>query len=118
MQRACISENSLFEQEALLGLLRYTQMSWPVRDFPPPDDPSWSDFVRNITADSELRNLFRKPFAAASVLRGAVEVDPDTHRIRIDLENARGRMLGERYPNLAHSLRKVGYETRGLITFG
>jgi hypothetical protein len=119
MQRAyTLTENFLLEQEALLGLLRYTQMSWPVRDFPAPDDPSWSDFVRNVTTDPELGKLFRQPFDVASVLCGAVEVNPRTRRIRIDLEGIRGRMLGERYPDLAYSLRKVGYETRELITLG
>jgi hypothetical protein len=113
-----VSDGFLFEQEALLGLLRYVQMSWPVRDFPPLGDQSWSNFTRNVITDPELGKLFRKPFDVASVLRGAVEVDPDTRRIWIDPEGARGRTLEGRYPNLAYSLRKVGYETRGLITFG
>jgi hypothetical protein len=122
MQCASISESFVLEQEALLGFLRYTQLSWPVRDFPPPDDPSWSNFVHNVITDPKLGKIFKKPFNVGSVLHGAVEVDPCTRRIRIDPEGARGRMLGERYPDLAHSLRTIGYETRcrnrELITLG
>jgi len=122
MQRASKAESFVFEQEALLGFLRYTQMSWPVRDFPPPDDPLWSNFVRSVITDPKLGTIFKKSFNVESVLCGAVEVDPCTGRIRIDLECAWGRMLGERYPDLVHSLRTIGYETRcesgELITLG
>lgn len=116
------SESLLFEQEALLGFMRYTQMSWPVNDFPPCDDPSWSNFVRNLITDPKLGKFFWKSFNVESVLHGVVEVDPYTRRISIDLDGAQGRMLEKCYPDLVHSLRTIGYETRckngELITLG
>ena len=79
-------------REVLTGLLRYTQVCFPVTDLPV-GDPAWERLWYHITHDPQLGDDIPGGVPVELVLRDAVVVDPDTRRVHLDLASPYGRML-------------------------
>jgi hypothetical protein len=114
MQNAMQSTHVSLEREIVLGLLRHTQERLPVKDFPPIGHPSWDALWFHISTDSQFVGSLSRvpPFAA---LAAAINTDPVTKRVSIDLAGPHGRRISESSPELAHHLFKIAWEIRDFI---
>ena len=114
MQKKFLSRQVQLDREVVLGILRYTQGCFPVKDFPPMNDPAWKNLWFHVSNDPRLMGSLSRtcPFVA---LRGMTSVDPITKRVSIDLEGPHGRLIQDFNPDLAHYLFKIGWETRGFV---
>ena len=114
----CTQQTIFRPSEILVGIMSYIQGPYPVKDFPPSHASSWKSFVRRIIRDPELKDFLSCNFNIQLVLDDITILDPDTGRIRVDVEDAGVISLGMEFPLIAQRIYRIALETRDFIRFG
>lgn len=103
--------------EILVGLLRYIQLAYPVKDFPPARNAAWEVLVIRIASDPEVSNFLSWDFDIPSVLDDVTMIDLATERIFVNVEDNYGRSLEACFPAAVRRMAEIAFQMEDFLEF-